>query len=71
MVNKRITIISGHYGSGKTNIAVNLALDTKKHTEKVIEMLNILDRELDYKYTEVVKNLHLLFQIIFPAPRDR
>ncbi len=27
---KRINIISGHYGSGKTNIAVNLALDLKK-----------------------------------------
>lgn len=32
---KRITIISGHYGSGKTNIAVNLALDIKKQFNKV------------------------------------
>ena len=32
---KRITIISGHYGSGKTNIAVNLALDEKKVYNKV------------------------------------
>ena len=32
---KRITIISGHYGSGKTNIAVNLALDLKKQQSKV------------------------------------
>ena len=30
---KRITIISGHYGSGKTNIAVSLALDLKKQHE--------------------------------------
>ncbi len=30
---KRITIISGHYGSGKTNIAVSLALDLKKQQE--------------------------------------
>ncbi|MBQ5890844.1 MAG: hypothetical protein IIW73_07830 [Clostridia bacterium] len=31
----RITIISGHYGSGKTNIAVSLAYDLKKVEEKV------------------------------------
>ena len=30
---KRITIISGHYGSGKTNIALNLSLDLKKQAE--------------------------------------
>ncbi len=30
---RRITIISGHYGSGKTNIAVSLALDLKKQHE--------------------------------------
>lgn len=29
-LDKKITIICGHYGSGKTNIAVNLALRTKK-----------------------------------------
>ncbi|MGN0517332.1 MAG: hypothetical protein ACI4II_01245 [Acutalibacteraceae bacterium] len=27
---KRITLIMGHYGSGKTNIAVNMALDMRK-----------------------------------------
>ncbi|MBQ3234728.1 MAG: hypothetical protein IJA97_01045 [Clostridia bacterium] len=32
---KRITIISGHYGSGKTNIAVNLSIDLKKEFDKV------------------------------------
>ena len=32
---KRITIFSGHYGSGKTNVAVNYALWLKKHTDKV------------------------------------
>lgn len=31
----RITIISGHYGSGKTNIAVSLAYDLKKVEENV------------------------------------
>lgn len=28
MLDKRINIITGHYGSGKTNLAVNLALDS-------------------------------------------
>lgn len=32
---KRITLLSGHYGSGKTNIAVNMALDLKKQYDKV------------------------------------
>lgn len=32
---KRITLLSGHYGSGKTNIAVNMALDLKNQYDKV------------------------------------
>ncbi len=32
---KRITLLSGHYGSGKTNVAVNMALDLKKQQERV------------------------------------
>ncbi len=33
---KRITLLTGHYGSGKTNIAVNMALDLKRDFEKVV-----------------------------------
>ena len=33
---KRVTLLAGHYGSGKTNIAVNLALEIKKHYPVVI-----------------------------------
>lgn len=33
---KRINIITGHYGSGKTEIALNFALDLKKHHENVV-----------------------------------
>lgn len=32
---KRITLLSGHYGSGKTNIAVNLALHLRRARERV------------------------------------
>lgn len=35
MDHKRITILCGHYGSGKTNIAVNMAFDLKRKHEKV------------------------------------
>lgn len=35
MTSKRITLLAGHYGSGKTNIAVNLAFELKKKYEKV------------------------------------
>ncbi len=32
---KRITLVCGHYGSGKTNVAVNMAFDLKKQFDKV------------------------------------
>ncbi len=32
---KRLIIVTGHYGSGKTEFAVNLAIDLKKTNEKV------------------------------------
>ena len=36
MKNKRVTLFAGHYGSGKTNIAVNYALYLKEKYEKVV-----------------------------------
>lgn len=32
---KRLTLLCGHYGSGKTSIAVSAALDLKKQTDRV------------------------------------
>ncbi|MDO4846991.1 MAG: hypothetical protein Q3968_02540 [Clostridiaceae bacterium] len=32
---KRVTLLCGHYGSGKTNVAVNMALDLKKRYDSV------------------------------------
>ena len=32
---KRITLLCGHYGSGKTNVAVNKALDLRKQEKRV------------------------------------
>lgn len=34
-IDKRITLLCGHYGSGKTNVAVNLALMMKEQYDKV------------------------------------
>lgn len=34
-LNKRVTLFCGHYGSGKTNIAVNFAMHLAKRGEKV------------------------------------
>jgi MinD-like ATPase involved in chromosome partitioning or flagellar assembly len=36
LTNKRVTLFAGHYGSGKTNIAVNYAFWLKENNEKVI-----------------------------------
>lgn len=35
MIYKRITILCGHYGSGKTNVAVNMAYDQKENFDRV------------------------------------
>ena len=32
---KRLTILCGHYGSGKTNVAVNIATELKKSCDTV------------------------------------
>ena len=48
---KRITILCGHYGTGKTNVAVNLALAMAKTGEKVtvadLDIVNPYFRTLD------------------------
>lgn len=55
---KRITIFAGHYGSGKTNIAINYAISLKKDSEKVaiadLDIVNPYFRTKDS--AEVLKN---------------
>lgn len=49
---KRITVITGHYGSGKTNFAVNLALQLKKSGKRVtvvdLDIVNPYFRTADF-----------------------
>ena len=48
---KRITLLCGHYGSGKTNIAVNMAMELRKMYERVavadLDIVNPYFRTLD------------------------
>lgn len=56
---KRITIISGHYGSGKTNIALNLALDLKKrHENTALADIDIVNPYFRSKDSEEWLNRH-------------
>jgi len=53
---KRITLVMGHYGSGKTNIAVNLAVAYRKAREKVA----IADLDIVNPYFRTKDSLDLL-----------
>ncbi len=59
MEHKRVTLFAGHYGSGKTNIAVNYALKLKKDGENVViadlDIVNPYFRTKDSK-DELEKN---------------
>ena len=50
---KRITLLSGHYGSGKTNVAVNMAMELRKQYDRVtvadLDIVNPYFRTLDSK----------------------
>jgi hypothetical protein len=48
---KRVTLVAGHYGSGKTNIAVNMAIELSSRRERVaiadLDIVNPYYRTLD------------------------
>ena len=48
---KRVTLIAGHYGSGKTNIAVNMAIELSSQRDRVaiadLDIVNPYYRTLD------------------------
>ncbi len=64
MVAKRITIFAGHYGSGKTNIAVNYALRLREKYDKVdiadLDIVNPYFRTKDSEKKLKEKGIHLI-----------
>lgn len=61
---KRITLLAGHYGSGKTNIAVNMAFELKNDFEKVaiadIDIVNPYFRTKDSQTELEEKGIKLI-----------
>lgn len=64
MKDKRITIVSGHYGSGKTNIALGLVLGLRERHEKVaiadIDIVNPYFRSKDSEDLLAEKGIRLI-----------
>lgn len=58
MKDERITIFAGHYGSGKTNIAVNYALELRKRYEK--HKIAIADLDIVNPYFRTKDSVRLL-----------
>ena len=61
---KRLTILCGHYGSGKTNIAVNMALDLRSQRERVaiadLDIVNPYFRSKDSEETFQQHDIRLI-----------
>ncbi len=64
MNSKRITVFAGHYGSGKTNIAVNYALKLRENYEKVdiadLDIVNPYFRTKDSEKQLAERGIHLI-----------
>ncbi len=63
-MDKRLTIFAGHYGSGKTNIAVNYALRLAKEGKKVciadLDIVNPYFRTKDSEEELLAHGIHLI-----------
>jgi hypothetical protein len=66
-MNNRITILSGHFGSGKTELAINLALKERKKYDKVA--INDLDVINPYFRTREVAHLFQEHDIELISPK--
>lgn len=66
---RRITILSGHFGSGKTEIAINLALAERKQHEKTA--INDLDVVNPYFRTRDAEKIFEEEEVELIAPSNR
>lgn len=61
---KKITIVTGHYGSGKTNLSVNLAVNAAKEGKSVVvvdlDIVNPYFRTADFKKLFDEQNIKLV-----------
>lgn len=61
---KKITIITGHYGSGKTNLAVNLAMQSSREGKSVavvdLDIVNPYFRTADFRKLFGENNIKLI-----------
>lgn len=66
-LNKKVTIICGHYGCGKTNLSINLAMDHSKEGKKTVlvdlDLVNPYFRSSDYR--EMME--HRGIEVIIPV----
>jgi hypothetical protein len=67
--NKKLTILSGHFGSGKTEIAINLALTERQEYEKVA--INDLDIINPYYRSQDVPSIFQEYDIELISPKSR
>ncbi|MBQ8298040.1 MAG: P-loop NTPase, partial [Ruminococcus sp.] len=61
---KKITVITGHYGSGKTNLAVNLAVNATQEGRSVtvvdLDIVNPYFRTADFRQLFEEKGIRLI-----------
>ena len=61
---KKITVITGHYGTGKTNFSVNLALNASRNGEKItvvdLDLVNPYFRTADFRELFAENSIELI-----------
>lgn len=71
---KRLTVITGHYGCGKTNLAVNLALDLAEEHEDVtvidLDVVNPYFRSSDYTALLEARGVHVVAPVFAGTTLD-